>query len=94
MKVTLTNDSPHELQLWWLDGTRGVDKGTIQPGGQYKLQTYISHSFFARPSFVGGNTLTNESGLLWYGHVSYVCHVCVRYFRARQAFPIRPRSRY
>ena len=66
MKVTLSNQSPHELKLWWLDGQRGVDKGTIQPGDEYRLQTYISHTFFARPSFVEGNTLTNESGLLWY----------------------------
>jgi hypothetical protein len=60
MNVYLINNTPYDLTLYWLDGNRGIKQPDIRAGDTYKINTFISHSFYARASFVGGNRLTNE----------------------------------
>lgn len=44
----------------WLDGYRGVDVATLDPGDVYATDTYLSHSFYFRVEHVDGHVLTNE----------------------------------
>ena len=60
MNVYFVNKTPYVLQLYWLDGNRGKEQSQILAGNSYMLSTFISHSFFARASFVEGYSLTNE----------------------------------
>lgn len=60
MNVLLENQTPYNIQLYWLDGARGKDQALIPAGGSYTIDTFISHSFYGRASFVKGNILTNE----------------------------------
>ena len=66
MKVNIVNKSPWTVSQWWLDGYRGIRRNDIEPEEKVSVKTYVSHSFFFRASWVQGNTLTNESALLWY----------------------------
>ena len=44
----MLNRTPYDLSLWWLDGQRGIEKEDIKKGAAYVINTYISHTFFAR----------------------------------------------
>lgn len=60
MNVFFVNKTPYTLQLYWLDGSRGKEQSHIAAGDSYMINTFISHSFFARALFVEGYSLTNE----------------------------------
>jgi curved DNA-binding protein CbpA len=60
MTVTVINSTPWELSSWWIDGTRGHQQEPLAVGDSVTLNTFISHSFFYRVSWVTGRTLTNE----------------------------------
>jgi len=66
MTVDFINTTPWTVHYWWLDGYRGMRQPDIEPGNSTRVNTFISHSFFFRAGHVTGNTLTNESALLWY----------------------------
>lgn len=66
IKVRFVNRSPWPLDFWWIDGARGVKQPVLEVGGSYETDTFLSHTFVFRPSFVEGNALTNESSLLWF----------------------------
>lgn len=60
MQITFKNKTPWTLHQWWLDGTRGKQLENIEPEGEYGCNTFISHSFLFRASFVEGRMLNNE----------------------------------
>lgn len=66
IQVTFINRSLWPLDFWWLDGNVGQRLGVLSINGEYTTDTYLSHTFIFRPTFVEGNSLTNESSLLWY----------------------------
>mmetsp|Transcript_20400 Transcript_20400/g.45999 ORF Transcript_20400/g.45999 Transcript_20400/m.45999 type:complete len:234 (+) Transcript_20400:705-1406(+) len=66
MTVTIINRTPWKLNQWWLDGMRGKKLDDIEPGASYTTQTFLSHSFVYRASFVEGNGLNNQSAVFWY----------------------------
>lgn len=66
VKITFINRSLWPLNFWWLDGNIGNKLGVLEIGEQYSTDTYLSHTFIFRPTLVEGNSLTNESSLLWY----------------------------
>jgi len=66
ISVTFVNKSLWPLSFWWLDGTLGKRLKELEVGERYQAHTFLSHVFILRPTFVEGNSLTNESSLLWY----------------------------
>lgn len=60
MTFWIVNKTPWTLNQWWLDGTRGMKREDLLPGARFNINTYLSHAFIFRPSFVGGNALNNE----------------------------------
>lgn len=66
VSVTFINDSPWELDFWWLDGTLGQKVAILQVGERYAASTFLSHTFIFRPTFVEGHSLTNASSLMWF----------------------------
>ena len=60
MSVTITNKTPWTLKQWWLDGFRGVVLEDIEPDQSYTTNTFLSHAFVYRASFVEGNILNNQ----------------------------------
>jgi hypothetical protein len=60
MTVSVVNRTPWTLKQWWLDGQRGVQLADIAPDQEYRSNTYLSHTFVYRPSFVEGNVLNNQ----------------------------------
>lgn len=68
MSIKFTNRTPWKLKQWWLDGYRGVVLDEIEPGATYSTNTYLSHAFVYRASFVEGNLLNNQVG-----HVVLYC---------------------
>jgi hypothetical protein len=71
MSLTIINKTPWTLHQWWLDGTRGKKLEDIAPDGRYNMNTFLSHAFVYRPSFVQGNILNNE--VRW----GIVCHLYI-----------------
>jgi hypothetical protein len=66
VSVYFINRSLWPIDFWWLDGQRGKKLGVLNPGESYSSHTFLSHVFVFRPTIVTGNTLTNESSLLWF----------------------------
>jgi hypothetical protein len=60
MSVTIENKTPWVIQQWWLDGSRGKKLDDIQPDMKYNMETFLSHTFIYRASYVEGNLLNNE----------------------------------
>jgi hypothetical protein len=64
MTVKITNRTPWTLKQWWLDGYRGVTLEDIAPEKSYSVNTFLSHAFVYRASFVEGNVLNNQVSAL------------------------------
>jgi len=60
MSIKITNRTPWTLKQWWLDGYRGVVLDDIAPDATYSANTFLSHAFVYRASFVEGNLLNNQ----------------------------------
>ena len=60
MTIKITNYTPWTLKQWWLDGYRGVVLDDIKTQESYTANTYLSHAFVYRASFVEGNVLNNQ----------------------------------
>jgi hypothetical protein len=60
MAITIDNQTPYTLHVWWLDGNLGKKQPDMLPKTSITMNTFISHTFIGRADFVEGNTLTNE----------------------------------
>lgn len=60
MNIFFVNKSPFPLRFYWLDGSRGKELSVVNVDETYAVNTFISHSFYARADFVDGRILTNE----------------------------------
>lgn len=60
MNVYFENKTPWTVHVYWLDGNIGKKQPDIAAGSTYFINTFISHSFYMRASFVEGYSLTNE----------------------------------
>jgi curved DNA-binding protein CbpA len=65
MSITIRNRTPWTLKQWWLDGFRGVVLDDIAPDQTYTANTFLSHAFVYRASFVEGNLLNNQVNIVF-----------------------------